>query len=95
MVFSRINMDGEGKLTQKLDLVLEKLSKQEKDIARINRGLYGDPDNETPGLIARQKMDEDRLQKLEESNKRQKYWLAGVVVGIQGAWFFITKFLTK
>lgn len=81
--------------SQKLDTILSHLKKQGEDIDRINRGLYGDPDNKTPGLIERQLQDEQRLKKLEDDRKRQRYWTAGLVTGLQTIWFFLVKFFVK
>lgn len=64
---------------EKIDCILKLCEKQGKDIERINRGLYGDPDNKLPGLIDRQISDETRIKNLEQHNDRQKWWTGGAI----------------
>lgn len=77
---------------EKIDCILKLCEKQGKDIERINRGLYGDPDNKLPGLIDRQISDEGRIQKLETHNDRQKWYLGGIGVALMIAWEVIGDF---
>lgn len=67
---------------EKIDQILKLCEQHGRDIERINRGLYGDPDNKTPGLIERQFEDESRLNALEERNDRQKWWTGGAVAAL-------------
>lgn len=55
----------------------EKVDKILKHVEKMDRGIYGDLDNGTPGLIKENKNQEDRIVKLEESQKKIKYWIAG------------------
>ena len=41
-------------------------------VGEIGRGLYGDPANKTMGLIDRQEIDEQRIDKLEKSASESK-----------------------
>lgn len=50
-------------------------------IEKIDRGVYGDKDNKTPGLIDRQDSDEKRIAVLEKnmvSKKTVAAWVAGL-----------------
>ncbi len=45
---------------------LELMGAMNEELKRLNRGLYGDKDNQTKGLIERQQDDEKRLLDLEK-----------------------------
>lgn len=77
---------------EKLDACLRHLETQGKAIDRINRGLYGDPDNKLPGLIDRQISDETRIHKLELHNDRQKWYAGGIFAVILTAWELVGDF---
>lgn len=51
----------EGKMGSQLEL----MGAMNEELKRLNRGLYGDKDNQTKGLIERQQDDEKRLLGLE------------------------------
>lgn len=73
----------------------EKIDKILKHVEKIDRGMYGDPDNMTPGVIERQLNDAIRIQRLEDSRKTQRYWIAGMITGLQAIWFFVIKLFVK
>lgn len=59
-----------------------------KDVQTIKRGLYGDEENGTKGLIARQQKDEERLDKIELHIKKdtlRRKWFAGILAAIGAA----------
>lgn len=66
------------KENDKLDKVLYHLETLGKSVAKIERGVYGDPDNDVPGLIKENKSQETRIKSLEENQKKQKWIIAGV-----------------
>lgn len=78
---------------EKIDAILKLCETQGKNIDRINRGLYGDPDNKLPGLIDRQISDEDRIRRLERHNDRQKWYLGGIGVAFMIAWEVVGDFV--
>lgn len=80
---------------EKLDACLRHLETQGKAIDKINRGLYGDPDNKLPGLIDRQITDETRILKLERHNDRQKWYLGGIGVAVMIAWEMVGDFFKR
>lgn len=78
---------------EKLDTCLKLLEKQGKDIERINRGLYGDPDNKLHGLIDRQIRDEKRIHDLEQNNDRRKWWTGGVIAALTLVFSFLWQWI--
>lgn len=58
----------------KFDCIDEKLT-------IMHRGIYGDKQNDMPGLLGRQAQDEIRFQSIEEDQKKVK-WTIKVVGGI-------------
>lgn len=59
----------------KLDQILGHLQK-------LNRGMYGDPDNGVKGLIKDNLDQEVRLKAVEDTQKKVKYWIAGFTVTV-------------
>lgn len=59
------------------------IDKVEKEVEKINRGMYGDSANHVEGLITRQQKDEDRLTSLEALKKRAVWWGAGFLIGVE------------
>ena len=55
----------------KLDKIIAKLE-------TIERGVYGDPQNQVPGLIETDRSQDKRITALEDQNKKQKYTIAGI-----------------
>lgn len=59
-----------GKLEQDLNIKLSDISKfmssLDEELKRMNRGIYGDKDNQTKGLMDRQLEDEKRFSNLEK-----------------------------
>lgn len=55
----------------------EKLDKILGHVEKLNRGMYGDPDNGVPGLIKDNLDQEERIKSLEQGQKNFKYWIGG------------------
>lgn len=53
-------------LEGKVDNTLEVLGEMNEELKKLNRGIYGDKDNKTAGLIERQEADERQLRNLED-----------------------------
>lgn len=53
-------------LEKKVDNTLDVLGEMNEELKKLNRGIYGDKDNKTPGLIERQEADEKKLEDLEK-----------------------------
>jgi len=53
-------------IEEKMGSQLELMGAMNEELKRLNRGLYGDKDNQTKGLIERQQDDEKRLLDLEK-----------------------------
>lgn len=58
-------------------------------VQKIERGMYGEGENGTPGLIQRQALDEQRITKIESKINRGVWFLSGILVSIEVAWQFI------
>lgn len=57
-------------------------------IAKIDRGVYGEPENGNPGLFERQKKDEERISALEKNMVTKKsvaVWITSLSTMIAGA----------
>lgn len=67
----------------------EKLDKILSKVEKIDRGMYGDPDNGVPGLIKDNQDQEERILALEDSQKKVKYWIAGFSVTVPALIAFI------
>ena len=52
-------------LEEKIDALTHAMGEVKDELKKVSRGLYGDEDNATLGLIARQIKDEERLRELE------------------------------
>lgn len=66
------------------------------EVHALNRGIYGDAKNGTPGLLQRQDRDEKRIETIEgelvklKGFRNKVIWTgAGFVAGIQGLWELI------
>jgi hypothetical protein len=55
-----------------------------EELKRLNRGIYGDKDNQTDGLIDRQRIDERRLMDLEDRVKNIEKNFSDKVSNIEG-----------
>ena len=67
-----------------------------KQMEKIVRGLYGEEENDTIGLVERVSNVETKLKKHDNLHKRFGYGLAGFMFALEGAWhgvktFFIDK----
>lgn len=58
----------------------EKLDKILWHVEKLNRGVYGDPDNGVKGLIKENQDQEERIKSLEDTRKHAKYWVGGFSV---------------
>lgn len=63
--------------------VLRQLKQLADGQATMNRGLYGEKENQTPGLIARMLTAEQKLRKL-FSDRKKVIWVGGTAVLIAG-----------
>jgi hypothetical protein len=59
-----------------------------EDVEEIKRGLYGDPKNEVVGIMTTVKM-------LKTFKTRAVYWGSGLVVGVNGAIYFVKHLFDK
>ena len=66
------------------------------DIATINRGIYGDPINNVPGiherfkeLLEKDKIQHDRIKSLEESKKKALWVGGGALISVEALWQLI------
>ena len=79
--------------TSKLDRILEHLDSQTEEIAKINRGLYGDPANEIKGALKRLSEVETEVSTLKEFKKKIVYFVGAVTTAatlafeLVGDWF--------
>lgn len=80
-----------NKLEERIEKIEERMSDQydilssmNEELKRINRGIYGDKDNQTDGLIDRQRIDEKRLLELEDRVKNIEKNINEKVAGIEG-----------
>ncbi len=79
----------------KIDVLIEKFDRHAKqtaeDLETVKRGIYGDKANKVMGLLDRQDLDEKRIGKLEENQKKAVWWGSGLFVGLQRIWYVIVK----
>ena len=71
-------------LEENMNYLVKSVDHLTAEVKTIKRGLYGDPENEVPGLIARQVQDEKRLDILEavyKNNDFKKNWFVGILIG--------------
>ena len=61
-----------------------------QSLAKLDRGVYGDKDNKTPGLIDRQIEDEKRIAALEEANKKRTWIMIGASAVMSGLTFLVS-----
>ncbi len=88
-------MTTDENILRKLDLVL-------KEVDIIKRGVYGDEDNDVPGLIDHQRdhlskiLDLQRGQKQYEEDKKRVLWIgAGVIAFLQLAIHSVVEWIKK
>ena len=67
----------------------EKIDKILGHVEKLSRGMYGDPDNGTLGLIKENKDQELRILKLEQNEKKRTYWIAGMSFAAPAILYFI------
>jgi hypothetical protein len=67
----------------------EKIDKILTHVEKLNRGMYGDPDNGVPGLIKENQDQEVRLKAVEENQKKVKYWIAGFSFAVPSLLYFV------
>lgn len=63
-------------------------AKMAEDMDEVKRGLYGDPKNEVPGIMA-------TVKSLKTFKTKALYWGSGVIVGVNVAIFLIKELITK
>lgn len=64
-----------------------------KNMDKILRGLYGEEENDTVGLVARVAEAEKRLKKHDNIHKRIGYGAGGFILAIEGIWHGVKEFL--
>lgn len=67
-----------------LDSVVETQAASTKVLEKISRGVYGDPDNKTKGLIDIQQDHGIRIESIEEVKKKVLWWAGGAIFVIMG-----------
>jgi hypothetical protein len=80
------------KENDKLDRILNKLDDHDIKLADIQRGIYGDPKNDVPGLMKENKDQEKRIKELEDLKKKGTYMVAGVTLAWPIIWHHIKGF---
>lgn len=79
-------------LEDKIDHIMKKVDK-------IDRGMYGDTDNKTPGLIDRQIKDEQDISDLKKEREKLKYWLTGFAAAVSmiltAAWHLLKEWWSR
>lgn len=59
--------------------IISSLGEMKDKVDKIDRGMYGDEDNQQPGLIQRQALDEKRLKKIEGKQTKNAIILAAIL----------------
>jgi hypothetical protein len=73
---------------EKIDHIMRKVDK-------IDRGVYGDPDNGVDGLIKENKDQEKRLKSLEDDGRKQKWMVAGFSFSVPVVVTLVREWLSK
>lgn len=66
-----------------------------EDIDEVKRGLYGDPKNEVKGVITKQLLFDTELKKVKLKLNRAFWWGAGVIAGVNVAFFLVKEYFSK
>lgn len=60
-------------------------------VDKLERGVYGDPDNKVKGLIDTDREQHERIKSLEDTRKKGLWVGGGILLALQGFWHLITK----
>lgn len=60
-------------------------------VDKLERGVYGDPDNKVKGLIDTDRDQHERIKSLEDTRKKGLWVGGGILLALQGVWHLITK----
>ena len=69
--------------------IIRKLDDIAREVQTIKRGVYGDEDNEVPGLIDHAKDHNKRIKSLEDTKKQALWWGGGVLLTLNAMWHFL------
>lgn len=83
-------------MTQDEDHRLDKIL---TEVEKINRGLYGDPENKVKGLMQEHYELKDDVQKIKENEKKKAWFIAafssGASFGLPYLWELVKNFFQK
>lgn len=88
-------MDDQREIIGKLDKLMSELKSVRSEVQTIKRGVYGDDDNDVPGLIDHQRNHLERIMSLEETRKKAFWFGTGAIVVLQVLWHFIVDWFKK
>lgn len=65
-----------------------------EEIDSVKRGVYGDPQNQNPGLLDRQKVTEETVRRIKSKQSKTFWWASGAVAGLNVAIYFVKELFT-